>query len=141
MSVAFKRKGDFELGKSVKAYSKFRKVIPNVLAVNSVNHFKKGFTQSGKQTNDSIGGWKPRKTRKGGNILVKTGALQRDIQKTKVSFISTIIGTSSITSDYAEVHNEGTGKMPQREFIGESDSLDKINMLSLRKGLDKVFKV
>lgn len=141
MSITLKMKGDFELDKSVKAYSKFKKRIPNILATNTVNHFKKGFTQGGKQTNDSIGGWKKRKHRKGGNILVETGTLQRDIQKKKVSFLSTIIGTSNITSDYAEVHNTGSGSMPKREYIGDSDSLDKKNLLSLRKGLDKVFEV
>ncbi len=175
MSITLKKKGDFKLDKSVKAYSKFKKRIPNILATNTVNHFKKGFTTGGKQTNDSIGGWKERQHRKGGNTLVKTGTLQRDIQKRKVSFPQIIVGTSSVTSDYAQINNEGgtiriTEKMrkffwsqfyetkdvfwknlalhkgstitiPKREYIGDSDSLDKKNLLSLRKGLDKVFEV
>lgn len=175
MSLILKKTGDFKLDISVKEYARFRKRIPNILATNSVNHFKKGFTKGGKQTNESIGGWKSRINRKGGNTLVKTGTLQRDIQKRSVRFESIKVGTSSITQKYAQIHNEGgtiriTAKMrkffwsqyketgqtfwknmalhksdtitiPKRNFIGDSSSLDKINELSLRKGLDKVFLV
>lgn len=189
MSITLKRKGDFKLDKSVKEYSRFKKRIPNILATTTVNHFKKGFSKGGKQTNDSKSGWKPRKKvwskkEKGSrNILVKTGTLQRDIQKKQATFKSIKVGTGNITSDYAEIHNKGgvinhpggtnygfrtkrdasagkisflkSGKgylvlgktkahripIPKREFIGDSDSLDKKNLVSLRKGLDKVFEV
>jgi len=175
MSITLKKKGDFKLNESVKRYGKFKKRIPNILATNSVNHFKKGFSKGGKQTNDSLSGWKTRDHRQGGNTLVKTGKLQRDIQKRQVRFERTVVGTSNITSEYAEIHNNGgtiritsgmrkffwaqfydtkdeywkgmalhkgsTITIPKREFIGESDSLDKKNELSLRKGLNEVFNV
>lgn len=174
-AVTFKKTGDFELDKSVKQYDRFKKRIPTILATNAVNHFKKGFSQGGKQTNNSLSGWKDRQHRKGGNVLVKTGILQKDIQKKIVSFLRIVVGTTSITSEYAEIHNQGgkiriTEKMrryfwaryddtkddywknlalhkgtsitiPKREYIGDSDKLSKKNELSLRKELDKVFKL
>ena len=107
MSISFKRTGDFKLDESNKEYGRFRKRIPNILATNSVNHFKKGFKKGGGQTEGSKGGWKGRQHRQGGNLLVKTGALQRDIQKKQVRFERIVVGTSSITAKYAEIHNQG----------------------------------
>lgn len=174
-TITITKKGDFKLDESVKKFNQFKKTIPKILANNSVNHFKKGFSQGGKQTNNSLSGWKSRQFRKGGNTLIKTGVLQKDIQKKVVSFPRIVVGTTNVTSDYAEIHNKGgtiriTAKMrkffwamfkktgdqywknmathkgntiviPKREYIGASDKLSKKNELSLRKGLDKVFKL
>ena len=174
MSVSVQVKGDFGIKESVQKYAKFKKNIPRIIGVNSVNHFKKGFSKGGGQTNASKSGWEQRQHRKGGNTLVKRGVLQKDIRLKKAKFEQTVVGTSNITKNYAEIHNEGgkikiTKKMrgffwaqfkktkdeywknlalhkgsfidiPQREYIGHSNSLDNDNVRILNKELDKVFK-
>ena len=174
-NVSITKKGDFDLDKSEKAYSRFKKRIPKIMANNSVNHFKKSFTNQGGQTNESKGGWKSREFPEGGNTLVQRGTLQKDLQTIRATFNSTLVGTSNTTSEYAEIQNEGgvitvTDKMrkffwakyydtkkefwkgmalhkgstvtiPKRNYIGDSDSLDVKNLVSLRKELDKVFNV
>lgn len=106
----FKKKGDFKLKQSLKNYERFKTVIPILLANEAENHFKKGFTKGGGQTNLSKTGWKERQFTKGKgkrNILVGRGTLQRDIQKRRISFNTIVIGTSSLTSKYADIHNKG----------------------------------
>lgn len=173
--MIIKTRGDFKLDESNKEYARFKKRIPRVIAVNSVQHFKKGFSKGGKQTDGSKSGWTKRQYRKGGNTLVKTSTLQRDIQVKRASFKKIVVGTSNLTSKYAEIHNKGgvikitsemrrffwsqfyktkdnywknmalhkssTITIPKREYIGHSNKLDKKNMLSLGKGLKKVFDV
>ena len=140
--ITIQKRGDFGIDQSVKKYASFRKTIPKIIATNSVNHFKKGFSKGGGQTNDSKSGWAARKTNRGAgrNILVKTSTLQRDIQSLRVDFDAIVIGTSSITSNYAMVHNEGLGHQTKREFIGDSDSLNNKNIKSIENDLDKVFR-
>ena len=108
--MTVKKKGDFEFDKMQKKYERFKRKIPNILGTMAENHFKGGFSKSGGQTNDSKGGWKDRVYTKGvgkRNILVDTGTLQKDIAKRKVSFRETVVGTSNLTKDYAEIQNEG----------------------------------
>jgi len=110
MSVTVKIKGSFELGRVSKGYDKALLTGARKMAVNSVNHFKKGFTQGGGQTNDSKNGWKQRQFTRGSgsrNTLISTGTLQKDIKKKEVNTKRVRIGTSSLTKDYAETHNEG----------------------------------
>jgi phage gpG-like protein len=42
--------------------------------------------------------------------------------------------------DYAQVHNEGEGNMPQRQFIGRSRTLENNIKKKLTKELDKLLK-
>ena len=42
--------------------------------------------------------------------------------------------------EYAEVHNEGEGNMPQRQFIGDSPELESAIKAKVIKELDKIFK-
>ena len=67
--------------------------------------------------------WKPRKKQTKRNIgraiLVDSGDLRRSIirQPVNKANLSVKISTDLV---YAKVHNEGIGKMPKRQFIGNS---------------------
>lgn len=65
--------------------------------------------------------WKKRKNNKdkGRAILVKTGALRRaatspEVRGNVVDFVMPL---------YGKIHNEGVGKMPRRQFAGQSTIL------------------
>lgn len=84
--------------------------LPKKAATIAVNFSKDRFRQQnwiGNRTEP----WKKRKfddkNSRRRAILVKSGKLKRDVQKIYVSNDKAIIGTSTITIDYAKLHNEG----------------------------------
>jgi phage gpG-like protein len=93
--------------------------------------------------NQTIDHWKPRKkeTKRsiGRAILVKSGDLRRSIVREPVnkSQLSVKISTDL---DYAKVHNEGLGKMPKRQFMGDSYKLNELCKKIIISQLDKIFK-
>lgn len=96
----------------------------------SIKHFKAGFQYGGKQTDASAGGWVNKKDGSK-SYLKRSGRLMNSIEKKRYGKSWRISSTVS----YAEVHNSGgwTGrnlstKMPKREFIGISKTLNyKVN--------------
>ena len=146
--MAIKRIGKgFEFDQSIKKFDVVKQKAPKLIANNSKNWFLKGFRKGGGQTDDSEGGWKPRKkTAKrntGRGILVDTGALRRSIHVAKATFKTIIIATKGIA--YANRHNEGITdklgrKMPKREFMGDSRGLNKSNEKILVRLMDGVFR-
>lgn len=116
-----------------------------VLGARAKKHFLLGFAKGGGQTDASLGGWKPlstkyserkRKDDKKRTILVDTGDMFGAIHNR----INTE-GFSVYVADleYAEYHNEGTDKIPQREFIGESDELEEESLKRIQEEIDKLF--
>jgi len=88
----------------------------------SRDHYVEGFDKGGYQTNQSRGGWSRRQDDESHPILEKTGRLRDSIVIQGSQVVS--------TSPYGVYHNEGTGRLPQREFMGESDELyEKIEKL------------
>lgn len=86
--------------------------------------------------------WKPRKPTKnkrdvGRAILVKSGVLKRSITSRVNSWNRITIGSYT---PYSRVHNEGSKKMPQRKFIGDSKILDKKVLDFVTKKMNGIFK-
>jgi len=102
------------------------KILPRKIAVLSLNHYLKGFDKGGKQTNDSLSGWKARKkeTKKtrGRALLVQSGDFKRSLSILLVNKSMIKLGTNGIP--YASFHNEGSKGLPKREVLGESKILD-----------------
>jgi phage gpG-like protein len=141
--MAIRRIGPgFEFKKTLQKFQQVKQQAPKVIAENSKNHFIEGFRKGGGQTDDSKTGWEPRKStakrNAGRAILVDTGALRRSITVLKATWKEIIIGTQRIK--YAERHNEGLKGMPKREFIGDSEEMNKENKKLLEKLISKVFK-
>lgn len=96
--------------------------IEEELAKFSAEWFKSGFPESrqdngGRKTDASKGGWKPRKKEYLYPALNKTGNLKKSVVGVK----------NEVKTDvyYASFHNDGTDKLPQRQFIGNSKELDR----------------
>lgn len=125
------KKGNFDFKEQQKKFVKFQRQMPKIIAEEAKNHFVAGFRKGGGQTDKSLSGWKARKpartTREaqrseGRAILVKSGNMRADIMARTISFRKIVINVIHIP--YAIFHNEGEGKLPQREFIGDSRALE-----------------
>lgn len=79
--------------------------------------------------------WSKRKKNYNHPPLENTGHLYNSFK----SSISNNEITISNTADYAIFHNEGTGKIPQRQFLGESKELNNRIEKMIEKYLDKEF--
>lgn len=141
-----RKTGSLTIKNDIRKLDKFKVNAPLVLGNMAVNHFKLGFRRGGFQTDDSKTGWAKRgkgsKRNSGRAILVDSGRLKRSIRIQRRRFGSIIIGTSGIA--YANIHNEGLYgkafgkyrfKMPQREYIGDSKSLERKIDKKIRKML------
>ena len=91
----------------------------------ALNHYVSGFPTSntelgGGKTNISQNGWLRRQEDYTHPALVKSGHLKNSLRIENDCIIS--------ETEYGEYHNDGVdGRLPQREFLGESDELeDKI---------------
>jgi phage gpG-like protein len=98
---------------------------------------KQGFDDRG------IEHWKPRKkeTKRtiGRAILVDSGDLRRSIIREPVNKTQLSVKIST-DLPYAKVHNEGLGKMPKREFMGNSYNLNELCKKIIISQLDKIFR-
>lgn len=113
-------------------------------------HFKQGFQRENQGfTDKSLENWEPlkpatvkRKTRKNGStppILTETGHLADSIEWKGDYEQQQVIMSSDLP--YAQVHNEGGGpkNMPQRQFMGPSEVLEKTIVDNIERQLDKIF--
>lgn len=94
-----------------KKYENFRNTLPEKVAIQVVNFFKRNFELQG-FVNNGLEKWKPLSNPrdKGRKILLKRGNLKRSIKKIKAERNRVILG---VTSDikYAEIQNDG-GQIP-----------------------------
>ena len=95
--------------------------IEEKLAKMSAEWFRSGFPESrqdngGRKTDLSKGGWPKRKKEYLYPALNKTGNLKKSVVSVK----------NDVKTDvyYASFHNDGTDRLPQRQFIGNSKELD-----------------
>lgn len=103
-------------------FARFKSNLPRVLANVVINDIAENFQ---KQAFDGVK-WKPRKRnlRKRDAkraILVDTGRLRRSF---RVKLATTEVIIISTPIPYAQFHNEGTAKLPKRQFIGMSKQLE-----------------
>ena len=138
--------GEFNFKGIEKDLEKFKIEMPILAGNLAKNHFLKGFKKGGGQTERSKGGWRQRKRARGRAgarnqgtaLLVQTGDLRADINVRGATFRKTVINTRRI--NYASFHNEGQGRLPRREFVGVSRSLEKKTLNLINKNLRKITK-
>lgn len=87
----------------------------------SLEFFRKSFTNEG-FTDNTFSPWKKRQKQVGWPLLNKTGALKNSLKVTSRGQNYFIISSDV---KYAAYHNEGTDRLPKREFIGESNTLKR----------------
>ena len=128
----------------VRATKAVKRTLPRKIANVAKNHFLEGFKRGGRATDDSLGGWAERKkadkNKKRRAILVKSGDLERDVDVRKTTFEEIVLGTKDVA--YGEYHNEPEDeeKMPKREFLGDSQKLNRKVIKLVNRELDGQFK-
>jgi len=124
----------------------FNKVLLNFknvdLSLDMANTAKNEFMSNFKS--QSFGGkaWRPRKdTKNTRNLLVKSGKLRRDVSNS----VSTghknnnLSYTLVVENDYAGYNNDGTDRMPQRQFVGMTPELNKKLLLKISQKMNKIW--
>jgi phage gpG-like protein len=119
----------------IKAYERNKRTLPIIIGETAKNFFQDNFKKQGFDDN-GVKRWQARKgqvsfnglarvskkSESGRAILVKTGDLRNSIRVKSASMRKIVIATDL---DYSKIHNDGSNKMPQRQFIGESANLNK----------------
>lgn len=113
----------FEFINRLKRLQELKRTLPPAVGIIAKGHFQANFKKQGFD-NRTVENWQKRKNNKdsGRAILVKSGDLRRSIRVSRADF-----NRITITSDlhYAKYHNDGTDRLPQRKFIGDSENLIK----------------
>lgn len=124
----------------------------NTMGTEAVKFYTLNFRKQGFD-DENIEKWQPRKgsfysgiarlrkrerKESGRAILVKSGALRRSLKYYR-SGLSSVIITSNLP--YANAHNEGIrGRLPKRQFVGDSAKLNKLIIRKLDKRIQTIFK-
>lgn len=112
-----------------------RRVALERMANNSVQYFKVDTFDKAAFDGSK---WKDRKDNDSSRrLLVKTGRMRQDIRVTERGINHRRIGTNV---PYAKYHNEGTNRLPQRKFIGNSKWLYRRNAVELLRAVKSVFR-
>ena len=138
----------FNFDQVIKKLEQAKSSLPKVLANDTKKFFLASWQKQG-WDNGGVKVWSPRKYNKnkrsaGRAILVKSGALRRAVNASLKSATFDSI-KFSVDLPYAAIHNEGlkmkNGKnMPKRQYMGDSESLRKIQKEKIQKSIDKIFK-
>lgn len=76
-----------------------------------------------------------RQTGKRRNLLVQSGSLRGSIRVGSATWKKIAVGSYGIK--YAKFHNQGIGKLPQRQFVGMNNKLEKRITKIVRKMVTK----
>jgi len=127
----------------------FSSVIRNMqnidISLDMANTAKNEFMNNFKTQSFSGNNWKPRKNNKdsGRNLLVKSGRLRRDVSNS----VSTGIKNSNksytliVSNPYAGYNNDGTDRMPKRQFVGTTPELNRKLLLTISRRLNKIWGI
>jgi phage gpG-like protein len=115
------------------------------LSLDMANTAKNDFLNNFKTQSFEGKAWKKRKSTKdpGRNLLVKSGRLRRDVSNSVSTGHknSNLSYTLVVNNPYAGYNNEGTNKMPQRQFVGMTPELNKKLLLKISQRLNKVWGI
>lgn len=143
----------FKISEVIKRIDKTKRELPKVLANQAQNYFvmswrKQGFNgnkwQEVKRRIAGTNEYKYPKTkglsRRRKDILINTGRLRRDVANSvvvanwnKVQLV--------IQANYAKYHNEGTNRIPQRQFVGQTKELTAKQLQTIDDYFKKVWQV
>jgi len=135
----------FNFKQKIKEFEAQKRNLPAILGNMAKRHFVEGFRKGG-FTDINFDPWKERKRKDKSDrntgtrraILVKTGHLRNSIRVRIANFNLIEIGAYGVP--YAVFHNTGAGKMPKRQFIGESATLSKKIKLRINKEFKSILK-
>jgi hypothetical protein len=136
----------FNFKKKIADLKKLKKDLPKVIGNMAKRHYVESFRKGG-FTDVSFNPWQARKFKdrsdrsrvnstKSRAILVKTGHLRNSIRVRVATFERIEIGAYGVP--YGVFHNNGEGKLPKRQFIGRSRSLNNRIRQRLNQEIKKI---
>lgn len=142
----------FTLTATLAKFRAAKAVLPTLVARIAENQFKDNFVKQGFE-DLNVDPWREVQRRMPGTKAYKyakaaarsrailvgrgSGRLKRDIKAVKVTPGEVKIATSV---PYAKAHNEGTGRIPKRKFMGKSKSLNNKLRKEITTQLKRAFK-
>jgi len=113
------------------------------ISLDLANTAKNDFINNFKQQSFNGTKWKARKNNKdsGRNLLVKSGRLRRDVSNSVSTGHknSNLSYTLVVNNNYAGYNNEGTGRMPKRQFVGMTPELNRKLLLKISQRLNAIW--
>jgi len=123
--------------------------VPKVVGSLALRHFKRGMQDEGFRDRRLVR-WKEVQRRTPGHpryspkqqqkILVGkgSGGIQNTLRVTSKTWKA--VKVSSVGKKYAAYHNDGAGKLPKRQFLGNSHKLETEVERYIHKAIKKAFK-
>ena len=109
-----------------KADNHMKKNVPKLIGERARRFFELSFKREGFQ-DKSFKPWRKRKREnrrsRGKKVLSNTGLLKGSIRRTKTT--AKQIRISSLGVKYANYHNRGVGSLTKRQFMGNSETLER----------------
>jgi len=135
-----RQRGEFKFRQNLSKLKSKKSTLPTILGNMATNFFLDSFRKQG-FTDTGFSPWAKRKgnTDPSRAILIgkRGGHLKKSIQLKLATWKKIILGSTGIK--YAVYHNEGIGKQPQREFIGDSKTLERKLNKRIQLELNKIF--
>lgn len=128
---------DFSFILKSKAFPLVKRRILFKLQEMSVKHFNRSFDRGG-FTDKILNKWRPsaRALRTGDKTLQDRGDLRRSIRGRSGRKMARVVSDLK----YSARHNEGLKDMPKRQFMGESQVLNKVSKKIIKREIDKLFR-
>lgn len=133
----------FEFENIVAKLEKAKVDLPKLVASDIRNYFVNSFKRQGFDGQK----WQEVKRREKENqtakdkkpILIQTGRLRRSVNESirKTTWQEIVLG---IDTPYAKYHNEGTDRIPKRQFMGDSKELQTKIEARIEKEIKKIIK-
>jgi len=125
-----------------KISAKFKSLDLSLLMANTA---KNDFLDNFRKESFEGKAWQKRKSDKqaGRKLLVKTGRLRRDVSNSvsEGHKNSNLSYTLVVNNPYASYNNEGTYKLPQRQFVGMTPELNKKLLLKINQKIMRIWAI
>ncbi|CAB4126206.1 hypothetical protein UFOVP153_42 [uncultured Caudovirales phage] len=141
----------FNFSKVVENVERMKRELPKVVANDTKNYFVEEYNKQEwngnkwEQVQRKIPGTKaykyPKKgadARHGRAILVKTGKLRRAVAGSLIKATWPTI-RFEVKSDYGIYHNEGSNKLPQRQFMGDTMKLRQRQLEKIKSYMQRIW--
>ena len=135
----------FNFKRKIAKFKASQKKLPVAIGALAKSHYLKSFREEG-FTDQSLNPWAGRTTKNRSDrnnkarrgLLVDKGHLRRSIRVVRATWNRVEVGSTGIK--YARFHNRGEGKLPQRQFVGRSEVLNKKISNRIRRETKNIFK-
>lgn len=138
------------LKKQYRSLLRKQPTLPKVVGSLALRHFKRSMNREGFY-GSSFQKWPQVNRRKPGHKQYNPKQQQKMlVGKASTGLVGTLrikraawkqITISSFGKQYAIYHNQGSGKLPKRQFLGNSSKLEKDVGKLIKREIDKIFRV